>query len=217
MCSKSECPAFVSTVQDADCWAYVRYYLFFTLPVSILTLIFYQIADIYFSQKDYAKSVENFGKSLIHDPNRRTLYNRGLAAFYQGWYELAIEDVNRYYEMEPTGLPDEQLTEDMVLFVRASSYLALGEAQLALEDFSKGASIDVDNVSLRWHFRKAACYHKLGKLDECTLEMQKWCEKWTRAETLSIVEGYVLSGEAEAEPIAPAADAEQLEQQAVVL
>eukprot|EP01122_Echinamoeba_exundans_P010219 TRINITY_DN3775_c0_g1_i1.p1 TRINITY_DN3775_c0_g1~~TRINITY_DN3775_c0_g1_i1.p1 ORF type:complete len:489 (+),score=62.37 TRINITY_DN3775_c0_g1_i1:1745-3211(+) len=178
---------------DADCWAY--------------------LADICFSQRNYAQSVEYFGVSLRHDPNRRTLYNRGLAAYYQGWYELAIEDIDEYYRMDPLGQPDDQLTEDMVLFVRAAAYLALGEAQLALQDFSKGATLDANGTSLRWHARKAACHHKLGNFDACLREMHKWCETWNLNDSISLVEDFVVGQKDDDDEIAQLVDAGQVEQE----
>lgn len=83
----------------------------------------------------------------------------------------------------------------MALFVRGSSFLALGHAAEALADFDKGSKSDSIQPSRRWTSKKAACQYLLGNLNECLSEIHQWCDVWALPDSSEIVQEWILQGE----------------------
>jgi tetratricopeptide (TPR) repeat protein len=129
---------------------------------------FFNIGLSYFKLGNYDESIKYYSIAIYKNHDDPDYYaNRGISEYFKGDYLKSIEDYSYAITHNHPKMAE-------LYSMRADSYAALKEYDLAMSDYNKSIEIDPNNKVV--YYNKGTALKDQNKLDDACICMEKACQ-----------------------------------------
>ncbi len=128
---------------------------------------YYELAEEYFDNRDYEKSIENYNMAVLLNPLFSEAYfGRALAYYKLKEYDKAIADYTKTLELDPKN--------PIIYNNRGDVYYRKGDFVKAIKDYDKAVMLNPNYMKA--YYNRGLCYASLEQYDKAVEDFSKVIE-----------------------------------------